>query len=366
MNCFSQRVRRTAPMHGSSRNELVPSKPPRRNGWSWPPQAFQVVGWLVYSYLTIVSFGIYIPLLPLPWKHVAYTLMGIVFIVHFFTHIAALTIDPADVSVRAKQNYSTPMPLFDRTKQPHVIHDLHCYLCDVKVGPRVKHCSICNKCVEDFDHHCKWLNTCVGGRNYRYFFLALCSATIGIFLLVVVVLFIFIQHYLDPYSLRTAPQFDSVLGNTTWLMFLPLAPIKASSAGLLILAFVTVMLGIICLLLLSHLLGSFHILHTYDYVKLRRQKEARKRDIEAGNNSHDAKTHKAQQVRPVFWISLSFTCSLENFKKSADKENKFHYGTENAASKYSTGLFTTEHFYTLHSWATSSGTPVQLLINTVI
>lgn len=73
MNCFSQRVRRTAPMRGSSRNELVPSKPPRKNGWSWPPQPFQVVGWLVYSYLTIVSFGICIPLLPLPWKHVAYT-----------------------------------------------------------------------------------------------------------------------------------------------------------------------------------------------------------------------------------------------------------------------------------------------------
>lgn len=73
MNCFSQRFRQTAPMLGSSKNELVPSKPPRRNGWSWPPQAFQVVGWLVYSYLTIVSFGIYIPLLPLPWKHVAYT-----------------------------------------------------------------------------------------------------------------------------------------------------------------------------------------------------------------------------------------------------------------------------------------------------
>lgn len=73
MNCFSQRFRQTAPMLGSSKNELVPSKPPRRNGWSWPPQAFQVVGWSVYSYLTIVSFGIYIPLLPLPWKHVVYT-----------------------------------------------------------------------------------------------------------------------------------------------------------------------------------------------------------------------------------------------------------------------------------------------------
>lgn len=72
MNCFSQKLRRTAPTGGGSRMELVPSKPPRMNGWSWPPQAFQVAGWLVCSYLAVVSFGIYIPLLPLPWKHVAY------------------------------------------------------------------------------------------------------------------------------------------------------------------------------------------------------------------------------------------------------------------------------------------------------
>ena len=72
MNCFSQRLRRTSPLSGSSRNELVPSKPPRINGWSWPPQAFQVVAWLFYSYLAIVSFGIYIPLLPPPWNHVVY------------------------------------------------------------------------------------------------------------------------------------------------------------------------------------------------------------------------------------------------------------------------------------------------------
>uniref|UniRef100_A0A3P8SLY1 Palmitoyltransferase n=1 Tax=Amphiprion percula TaxID=161767 RepID=A0A3P8SLY1_AMPPE len=358
MSCFSQRLRRTAPMRGNSRNELVPSKPPRMNGWSWPPQAFQIVGWLAYSYLAIVSFGIYIPLLPLPWNHVTYTLMGIIFIVHFVTHITAVTIDPADASVRAKQSYSSPLPFFDRTKQPHVIQDLHCYLCDVKVGPKVKHCGVCNKCVEDFDHHCKWLNTCVGGRNYWFFFLALSSATIGTFLLIVVVLFIFIQHYLDPHSLRTAPQFNSVLGNTTWLVFLPLAPIKTSSAGLLISAFITIMLSITCLLLLSHLLG-FHLylfykgISTYDYIKMQRQKEARNRDSEAGS-PRDAKAHnktpqsqmgsidcepalsqspsscKFDDKGPLSSrLSESICTELDNFKKSAEKENSFRYGTEN-------------------------------------
>ncbi|XP_074539892.1 palmitoyltransferase ZDHHC11 isoform X2 [Halichoeres trimaculatus] len=362
MNCFSQKLRRTAPMRGSSRNVLVPSKPPRVNGWSCPPQAFQVVGWLVYGYFAIVSFGVYIPLLPPQWNHVLYALTGITFIVHFFTHIATLTIDPADATVRAKQSYSSPMPLFDRTKQPHVIQDLHCYLCDVKVGPKVKHCGVCNKCVEDFDHHCKWLNTCVGGRNYWCFFVALFSATVGAFLLAVVILFIFIQHYLDPKSLRTAPQFDNTLGNGTWLIFLPLAPTKTSSAGLLILGFITIMLSFTCLLLFVHLLG-FHFylfykgMSTYDFVKMQRQKEARNQDTEAGN-LHDAKISDKTAQNPASSIdcepalsqtsgsckfedrgqlasrlSESICTELENFRKSADKENIFRYGTESQMEK---------------------------------
>lgn len=56
-------------MSGSSRTELILSKPPRANGWSWPLQPFQVLAWLLYAYLAIVSFGIYIPLLPGPWNH---------------------------------------------------------------------------------------------------------------------------------------------------------------------------------------------------------------------------------------------------------------------------------------------------------
>nr|XP_020468492.1 probable palmitoyltransferase ZDHHC11 [Monopterus albus] len=358
MNCFKQRQRRIAPMQASSINEPIPSKSPRMNGWSWPPQAFQLSTWLVYSYLSIVNFGIYVPLLPLPWNHVVYALGGISFIVHFFTHIATVTIDPADDSVRAKQIYSSPMPVFDRTKQAHVIQDRYCSLCNVMVGPRVKHCGVCNKCVKDFDHHCQWLNTCVGGRNYWCFFAALSSATLGVFLLVAVTLFIVIQHYLDPNSLRTAPQFDSTLGNGTWLVFLPLAPIKTSSAGLLVLTLITITLSIICLALLCHLLG-FHFylfykgISTYDYIMMQRQKKDRNQDIEAGHPS-EAKAHRiAQQnqessmgCEPALSQSSS-TCKFnntgslnnqlsesiyteaENFKKSTEKENNFHYGTEN-------------------------------------
>lgn len=69
MSCCGQRLRRTSPMDGSSRADLILSKPPRVNGWSWPLQPFQVLAWLLYGYLAVVSFGVYIPLLPLPWNH---------------------------------------------------------------------------------------------------------------------------------------------------------------------------------------------------------------------------------------------------------------------------------------------------------
>ncbi|KAM6945644.1 palmitoyltransferase ZDHHC11-like [Aplochiton taeniatus] len=164
MKCFGRGVRRIAPAPNSSKKEVVP------------------------------------PVIP--------KLTGIAFIVHLVTHIATVSIDPANAGVRAKMNYSKPLPAFDRKKQPHVIYKMECSLCEVPVGPKVKHCSFCNKCVENFDHHCDWLNTCVGGRNYWPFFTTVLSAFIGTVLLFVIVLFVFIQHYVDPNNLRTAPQFD--------------------------------------------------------------------------------------------------------------------------------------------------------------
>ncbi|KAM9722715.1 palmitoyltransferase ZDHHC11 isoform 3-T3 [Menidia menidia] len=318
MKCFRWRMRRTAPASGSSKNQLVPSKSPRVNGWSWPPQALQVAGWLVFTFLGVVSFGIHIPLLPRPWMQVAYAVSS---------------------------------PQQKAVCQCHRLSESH-------HGNKVKHCGVCNKCVENFDHHCKWLNTCVGGRNYWFFFIALVSATMGVLLLNVVILFIFVQHYLDPHSLRTAPQFNTALGNTTWLVFLPLAPMKTSSAGLLVLAFFTVILSTICLLLLTHLL-AFHLylfykgMSTFDYVKLRRQKEAKSCDIEAEKSHVQSETPQKLEgsidCEPEskrsssckfdnkdqfnFGFSESICSELDNLNKLAEKDNSVHYGTENPTEK---------------------------------
>ncbi|XP_064802761.1 palmitoyltransferase ZDHHC11 isoform X1 [Oncorhynchus masou masou] len=362
MSCFERGLRRTAPARGSSRNELVtPSTASlsRVNGWACPPHSFQLVGWTIYSYMAVVGFGIYIPLLPSPWSHMAYSLTGIAFIVHLVTHLAAVSIDPAEAGVRAKKSYSNPLPVFDKKKQPHVIHNLHCYLCKINVDPKVKHCGVCNKCIEDFDHHCKWLNNCVGGQNYWYFFVTVLSATLGVLVLLMVVLFIFIQHYMDPASLRTAQQFTSVMSNRTWLVFLPLAPMETGSGSLLVVAFLTVMLATGSLLLLVHLLG-FHIylllnkMSTYDYIITRRRKQASQQDIEMDFPQSSDSNGNAGQNHPQMEPSIdcdallsdsvscknqetgtnasrpsgSFCAELDNFTKSSEKENGFYYGTE--------------------------------------
>lgn len=60
----------------------------------------------------------------------------------------------------------------------------YCKSCNIWRPPRAHHCRVCDNCVETQDHHCVWLNNCVGRRNYRYFFVFVCSTTLlGLFLL---------------------------------------------------------------------------------------------------------------------------------------------------------------------------------------
>ncbi|XP_062842081.1 palmitoyltransferase ZDHHC11 [Trichomycterus rosablanca] len=359
LSCFERRVRRTAPTQRGSRSDLVMVPIHSRvNGWSCPLHVLQLVAWLVYGFMAVVGFGVYVPLLPPPWKHISYGVMGFMFVLHLLTHLAAVTVDPADYNVRVRKDYSRPMPVFNRKNQPHVIHNQHCYLCEVDVGSKVKHCGSCNKCITDFDHHCKWLNNCVGGRNYWLFFLTVLSAALGSFLTTVVVLFIFIELFVNPAVLRTVAAFQ-VSANTTWLAFLPLVPTQISSVSLLVLAFITIILALASFLLLSHLL-IFHIyllckrMSTYDYVMKHRQSQ-NSRQQQAGaaqtsctdgapsqdagplETSVDCKTTMSSKSSVLKYqdraqvsnqLSGSICFEMEHFPPSADEDNRPSYGSK--------------------------------------
>ncbi|XP_075693655.1 palmitoyltransferase ZDHHC1 isoform X2 [Rhinoderma darwinii] len=273
----------------------------RKNGWSWPPHPLQFVAWSTYLLFTIIGIGILVPLLPRCWVAAGYVCMGVLFTLHWVVHFLAVTIDPADEHVRAK-NSPGPLPVFDRTKHAHVIENLHCYICEVDVGAKSKHCSLCNKCVSRFDHHCKWLNNCVGGKNYWLFFSSLISAFLGTVLLSSISSYIFVAYFVDPVALRSDQQFQAKNRSDVWYVFLPAAPVETQASVILGLAALVSVLGLVTILLIGQLL-CFHIyllwtkLSTYEYIMHQRQKQEMKtnsRDPEAGGTPP---TGRAQNER---------------------------------------------------------------------
>lgn len=164
----------------------------RYNGWNRPFHYYQLIGWTIYILFGFINFFLLIPNIsftsPSSSSMIDNYLLPFlllfnlfIYLIHFFTHIIASTINPIDDNVLAKyfdhhhqhnnnNNNQLKPKKFDRNKHAHVIENQFCYICESIVGVKSKHCSLCNKCIENFDHHCKWLNNCVGGKNYRYFF----------------------------------------------------------------------------------------------------------------------------------------------------------------------------------------------------
>ncbi|KAG7473503.1 hypothetical protein MATL_G00096590 [Megalops atlanticus] len=277
MDVCNQNPNRTAPesIGGPRRGELPLCS--RTNGWSWPPHPFQFLAWLLYLYFAVIGFGVFVPLLPSHWIPAGYICTGVMFVCHLFVHLTAVSIDPADYNVRAK-SYKGPVPVFDRTKHAHVIENCHCYLCEVDVSPKSKHCSACNKCVASFDHHCRWLNNCVGSRNYWLFLNSVISALLGIFLVVIIASYVFIEFFLDPSKLRSDKHFQVKNETVVWFVFLPVAPVSTAGPAIPALAGITIALGLLSALLLGHLL-CFHIylmwnrLSTYEYIIRQRHRQ---------------------------------------------------------------------------------------------
>ncbi|XP_059542199.1 probable palmitoyltransferase ZDHHC11B [Myotis daubentonii] len=258
MDCCGRSQRRVLPEPASRAQETLPPRLSRVNGWSKPLHGYQAVSWAMFLTLALAMFGIFIPMLPGMWKYIAYGVSGGMLLFHVIVYLVCVSIDPGEDSVR-KKIYSEPVPTFDRSKQHHVIEDLYCCLCGVTVSEKAKHCRACNKCIAGFDHHCKWLNNCIGSRNYWWFFSSLASASAWLLCFLSILLYIAIQHQVDPGVLRTDPHYQNINSQNTWLLFLPYFHLKAKTPVVVIIAMLVLVLNLISLLMI----GQLFIFHLY-------------------------------------------------------------------------------------------------------
>ncbi|NWS41281.1 ZDHC1 palmitoyltransferase, partial [Probosciger aterrimus] len=299
MNICNKPPNKTAPENLGEAVPEVQVQRARRNGWSWPLHIFQITGWLLCLFFALVGFGILAPLLPRHWLPAGYICPGVCFIYHLVVHLTAVSIDPADANVRAK-NYLGPLATFNRNQHAHVIENHHCHVCDVNVSAKSKHCGTCNKCVCGFDHHCKWLNNCVGERNYWLFLNSVLSAILGLGLLLLIACYVFAEFFIDPMVLRSDQHFYALKNQTDrWFVFLPAAPVETRAPAILITTGIFILLSLMTVVLLGHLL-IFHIylmrnkLTTYEYILQHRFRQ----DVKEVENQQESGSYQITLAAP--------------------------------------------------------------------
>ncbi|CAK8679255.1 unnamed protein product [Clavelina lepadiformis] len=244
----------------------------RTNGWTFPLNCLQIFAAIVILLCGLMLFGVEALALPTQGLPAAYVCIGLLYIIHIASYVAATSINPADDnSIRQFINRSKPIPVFDRSLHKHVIENNYCHICEVAVGEQSKHCSVCNKCVAVFDHHCKWLNNCIGEKNYRMFLLTLLSGTLAAVGMLVVGLYVLVGGVQD----------FSFLNQGTWWNEANTS--SAVQVTFLVFIGVKVFILLVSIVLLGQLFG-FHLmlvkngLTTYEYIKGRlNKKEATKR-----------------------------------------------------------------------------------------
>ncbi|XP_074178782.1 putative palmitoyltransferase ZDHHC11B isoform X2 [Rhinolophus sinicus] len=217
--------------------EVAPPRWSRVNGWSKPFDPFQVVAWAMLLTHVLAMFCVFIPMLPREWQYVTYAVTSGGFVLHYIAYVTAMTIDPAEASVRCKI-YGAPRPSFDRAHQAHVIQDQYCSLCDAVV----------------------------------WFFSSIASAFTGLLGIIAIVMYILIQHFINPEALREDPHYGAISSQGTWLLFLPFFPVRTKTLVVVSIEMFVLLLASLCLVVITYLL-FFHIyllcngLTTLSYVK---------------------------------------------------------------------------------------------------
>ena len=138
----------------------------RRHGLQRPLAGLQVLSWICFLYLVLVSSALILPNLPSPANIVISTLYPVLILSLLTTSLLTTFINTLDTSILQRLHSN---PIQSSISEPSSAFPKMCVQCATHVSFRAKHCGVCNRCTAGFDHHCIWLNICVGGANYRWF-----------------------------------------------------------------------------------------------------------------------------------------------------------------------------------------------------
>lgn len=179
---------------------------PRRNGFECPLDANQIGAWVTIFILLVFYGTLHAPFLSTGWLIGLTIAVGVLAILTISLKInLSMSSNEEDglldegvkrlgiqELMRAQAGRFPPQSSSSASSEGNK-DPVPCYYCRVFVSHDAKHCSVCDKCVPGFDHHCRWLNTCVGERNYRRFFLFVCSALASVLLVFAVDLGLFVD-----------------------------------------------------------------------------------------------------------------------------------------------------------------------------
>lgn len=250
----------------------------RRHGFQLPLHPQQITGWLLLFTTATFIHTIQIPSLPGPLQIPLQLISALLLTVLLCLMLSTSLSNCEDFGVEAVGDDA-----------------IQCQWCNIILSDtRTKHCSLCNKCVEVFDHHCKWLNQCIGRRNYKHFIASVicgclfCAAVSVLSLVEVVLLYLCnaSSPCIHPRFFRTAvdPVLFTVLSSVYFIL-------SAIGGGLLI------HLGAF------HAYIKWHGLTTYEYIRLRMDKEQQQQQqpvpgtFLVNNNKGVKKTNEKRKKR---------------------------------------------------------------------
>jgi energy-coupling factor transporter transmembrane protein EcfT len=140
-------------------------------------------------FMALFDFYVTTFIILLPWLEkkifwliwIIYIVLGLLFMISF---LRASFTDPGHPSIYINNSFT----LYNKEEN-------WCDYCQIYKPIRTHHCKKCHRCVLKMDHHCTWINNCVGFKNYKFFFLTLVYAEVGVLFMIslVIIRWIFVS-----------------------------------------------------------------------------------------------------------------------------------------------------------------------------